>query len=76
MSKKSLTRTTGLFGMDESPFKRVNARHEVEAFVEVLRALRADPDVCWCERLNTGAPRIGIILASQFPTNNPNERKI
>ena len=47
-----------LFGM-ESPTKRTNDRPEADALIEVLKALRAHPAVVWCERMNTGAARIG-----------------
>ncbi len=39
--------------------KRTNDKPEAAALVEVLQALRAHPAVCWCERMNTGAARIG-----------------
>ena len=48
-----------LFGMATSPTKRTNDRPEAEALVEVLKALRAHPAVVWCERMNSGATRIG-----------------
>ncbi len=47
-----------LFGM-EAPTKRTNDRPEAAALVEVLKALKAHPAVCWVERMNTGAARIG-----------------
>lgn len=47
-----------LFGM-ESPTKRTNDRPEAAALVEVLKALRAHPAVVWCERMNSGAARVG-----------------
>lgn len=39
--------------------KRTNDKPEAAALVEVLKALRAHPAVIWCERMNTGAARIG-----------------
>lgn len=57
MTKKSLT-GADLFGM-EAPTKRTNDRPEAAALVEVLQALRAHPAVVWCERMNSGATRIG-----------------
>lgn len=39
--------------------KRTNDRPEAAALVEVLKALRAQPAVVWCERMNSGATRIG-----------------
>ena len=47
-----------LFGM-EPPVPRRNSKAEAEALLEVLKALRAHPAVEWCERMNTGAARIG-----------------
>lgn len=47
-----------LFGM-EIPTKRTNDRPEAAALSEVLKALRAHPAVVWCERMNTGAAKIG-----------------
>ncbi len=59
MSKVNrLPPTVDLFGM-ESPTKRTNDRPEAAALAEVLMALRAHPAVVWCERMNTGAARIG-----------------
>lgn len=48
-----------LFGMEASPNKRNNHRPESAALVEVLKALRAHPAVVWCERMNSGAARVG-----------------
>jgi hypothetical protein len=47
-----------LFGLAQQP-QRTNDRPEAAALVEVLKALRAHPAVCWCERMNSGAVRIG-----------------
>lgn len=47
-----------LFGM-ETPIKRTNDRPEVAALAEVLKALRTHPLVAWCERMNSGATRVG-----------------
>jgi hypothetical protein len=47
-----------LFGM-EAPTKRTNDRPEAAALVEVLMALRAHPSVCWVERMNSGAAKVG-----------------
>lgn len=49
---------TDLFGMESTP-KRTNDRPEAAALCEVLKALRAHPAVSWCERMNTGAARVG-----------------
>jgi hypothetical protein len=49
---------TDLFGLEQQP-KRSNDRPEAAALVEVLKALRAHPLVAWCERMNSGAARIG-----------------
>ncbi len=47
-----------LFGLEQQP-KRTNDRPESAALVEVLKALRAHPAVVWCERMNSGAARVG-----------------
>jgi hypothetical protein len=47
-----------LFGV-ETPTSRTNDRLEAVALIEVLQALRAHPAVVWCERMNSGATRIG-----------------
>jgi hypothetical protein len=47
-----------LFGLEQQP-KRTNSRPESAALVEVLQALRAHPAVVWCERMNSGAARVG-----------------
>ena len=41
------------------PTKRTNDKPEAAALCEVLKALRAHPAVIWCERMNTGAARVG-----------------
>ena len=48
-----------LLGDTISTPKRTNDRPEAAALHEVLQALRAHPAVAWCERMNTGAARIG-----------------
>ena len=55
---KSFSGATDLFGM-EIPTKRTNDRPEAAALSEVLKALRAHPAVVWCERMNSGAAKIG-----------------
>lgn len=47
-----------LFGLEHQP-KRSNSAPEAAALVEVLKALRAHPAVSWCERMNSGAARMG-----------------
>jgi hypothetical protein len=47
-----------LFGLEQQP-KRTNARPESAALVEVLKALKAHPAVAWCERINSGAAKVG-----------------
>ncbi|HJV75180.1 MAG TPA: VRR-NUC domain-containing protein [Noviherbaspirillum sp.] len=47
-----------LFGLEQSP-ARVNDKSEAAALLEVLKTLRAHPLVAWCERMNSGAARIG-----------------
>lgn len=44
---------------DALPVVRKNDRPEAAALVEVLKALTAHPAVAWCERMNSGAARIG-----------------
>ncbi len=47
-----------LFGMEATP-KRTNDRPEAAALAEVLKALKAHPAVSWCERMNSGAAKVG-----------------
>ena len=49
---------TDLFGLEQQP-KRTNDRPESAALVEVLKALRSHPAVVWCERMNSGAAKVG-----------------
>lgn len=44
---------------DDFPLVRTNAKPEAAALVEVLKALRAHPMVSWCERMNSGAAKMG-----------------
>ena len=44
---------------DALPVVRKNDRPEAAALVEVLKALSAHPAVAWCERMNSGAVKIG-----------------
>jgi hypothetical protein len=47
-----------LFGLEQTqPCK--NERKEAAALVEVLQALRTHAAVAWCERMNSGAVRMG-----------------
>lgn len=50
--------TTDLLG-DDFPLERKNDRPEAAALLEVLKALESHPAVAWCERMNSGAVRIG-----------------
>jgi len=50
---------TDLLGDLVTPGKRTNAKPEAAALCEVLMALRANPLVAWCERMNSGAIRVG-----------------
>lgn len=45
---------TDLFGMEAT-----NDRPKAAALAEVLNVLRTHPPVVWCERMNSGAARIG-----------------
>lgn len=47
-----------LFGQ-ELTLSRRNNRPESAALVEVLKALKTHPAVVWCERMNSGAAKIG-----------------
>ena len=47
-----------LFGLERAP-PRIVDRKEAAALVEVLQALRTHPAVAWCERMNSGAARMG-----------------
>lgn len=49
---------TDLFGLEQQP-PRTHDGKEAAALAEVLKALNAHPAVSWCERMNTGAARIG-----------------
>ena len=44
---------------DALPLERKNARPEAAALYEVLLALNSHPAVAWCERVNSGAARVG-----------------
>jgi hypothetical protein len=44
---------------DAMPMVRKNQTPEAGALREVLQALTAHPAVAWCERMNSGAARIG-----------------
>jgi len=48
-----------LLGDAIAPTKRSNDRPEAAALCEVLKALNAHPAVSWCERMNSGAARVG-----------------
>lgn len=50
---------TDLFGDAILLEQKKNDRPEAAALVEVLKALSAHPAVAWCERMNSGAVRIG-----------------
>ena len=44
---------------DALPLERKNRTPEAGALREVLQALTAHPAVAWCERMNSGAAKIG-----------------
>ncbi len=50
---------TDLLGQEILKPKRTNDRPEAGALVEVLMVLKAHPAVAWCERMNSGAAKIG-----------------
>ena len=47
-----------LFGLEQQSLQTYD-RPEAAALVEVLKALNTHPAVAWCERMNSGAARIG-----------------
>ena len=47
-----------LFGLEQQQPRTLD-RKEAAALVEVLQALRTHPAVAWCERMNSGAARMG-----------------
>ena len=47
-----------LFGLERTEPRHLD-RKEAAALVEVLQALRTHPAVAWCERMNSGAARMG-----------------
>lgn len=55
----SFSGATDLLGDTIAPTKRTNDKPEAAALVEVLKALRAHPAVVWCERMNSGAAKVG-----------------
>ena len=48
-----------LLGDDLTAKPRTNSRPEAAALREVLLTLRAHPAVSWCERMNSGAVKVG-----------------
>ena len=50
---------TDLLGHEIQKPRLTHDRPEAAALVEVIKALRAHPAVAWCERMNSGAVRIG-----------------
>lgn len=44
---------------DALPLERKNAKPEAAALKEILLALSAHSSVAWCERMNSGATKIG-----------------
>ena len=57
-AKSPFSGAIDLFGMATQP-PRTKDRPEAAALVEVLKALRAHPAVSWCERMNSGAAKVG-----------------
>lgn len=47
-----------MFGLEQQE-PRILERREAAALVEVLAALRSHAAVAWCERMNSGAARMG-----------------
>jgi hypothetical protein len=50
--------SSDLFGLEQCS-RKPNERQEAAALVEVLKALRAHRAVAWCNRMNSGATRVG-----------------
>ena len=48
-----------LFGLPTNAAKRIYDRPEAAARLEVIKALKAHPAVVWCERMNSGAAKVG-----------------
>jgi len=44
---------------DDLPLVRTHSKPEAAALVEVLKTLRAHSLVAWCERMNSGAAKVG-----------------
>lgn len=59
-----------LFGLEPAQ-PRILDRKEAAALVEVLQALRAHPAVAWCERMNSGAVRMGPALCGSAGRGAP-----
>jgi len=57
MNKKSLPYDQ--FGSNPIKIQRINDSSEATVLTEVLKALRAHPEVIWCERMNSGVTRMG-----------------
>ena len=47
-----------LFGLEQTPPRIIDGK-EAAALLEELQALRTHPAVAWCERMNSGAARMG-----------------
>ena len=47
-----------LFGLEQQP-KRVYDKPEAAALMEVLKALNTHSAAAWCERMNSGAAKVG-----------------
>ena len=58
MGKLAPVPAVDLFGMEQQT-PRTNSKPEAAALAEVAQALRVHPAVCWVERQNTGAARVG-----------------
>jgi hypothetical protein len=55
----ALASETDLLGHEIQPARHTIDRKEAAALVEVLGALRTHAAVAWCERMNSGAVRMG-----------------
>lgn len=48
-----------LLGQEVQKTRSAVCRQEAAALIEVMKALKTHPAVSWCERMNSGAARIG-----------------
>ena len=64
-----------LFGLEQQT-PRKNDRPEAAALVEVLKALNTHAAVAWCERMNSGAARLGDSSDTKLAQLRTNGREV